>query len=182
MKLNIGCGTDIKEGFINLDFIKEKGVDIIHDLNKVPYPFRDNTFNYIYASNILEHLTLSIFLILKELTRISKDKAIIEIIVPHYTSGGCFSESHTRFFSYNGLVIYKTKSLERIKNYADITKKQTTILFDKKLFFNYLIEPIMNKIPRVYENTFLKYLFPASEYRFMLEVTKKKLDSSRTRK
>ncbi len=172
MKLNIGCGTNIREGYVNLDFIKGKGVDVVHNLNEFPYPFKDNTFEYIYASHILEHLTPTIFKIIRELVRISKDKAIIEIIVPHYTSTSCFATVHIKTFNYNSFSSTdRNKSLEREYEFRNITT-QTRILFDKRLFFNYIIEPIMNKIPRVYENTFLKYLFPAACYEFKLEVVK----------
>lgn len=55
-KLHLGCGEDIKEGYINLDFLKMDGVDVVHNLNKFPYPFEDNQFDEVYASHILEHL------------------------------------------------------------------------------------------------------------------------------
>lgn len=42
-KLTIGCGKKIEEGYINLDKIALKGVDIVWDLDKFPYPFEDNT-------------------------------------------------------------------------------------------------------------------------------------------
>jgi len=43
-KLHLGCGKIIKEGYVNLDIQKLPGVDVIHDLNKFPYPFKDNSF------------------------------------------------------------------------------------------------------------------------------------------
>jgi len=55
MKLNIGCGKDLKEGYVNLDVVNYGG-NQIHDLNKFPYPFEENTFDEIYASKYM-HLT-----------------------------------------------------------------------------------------------------------------------------
>lgn len=46
-KLNLGCGKDIKKEYVNLDIRKFPGVDIIHDLNKFPYPFKDDSFDEI---------------------------------------------------------------------------------------------------------------------------------------
>ena len=54
-KLNIGCGKDIKEGYVNLDVV-DYGGNQIHDLNKFPYPFEENSFEEVFTSHILEHL------------------------------------------------------------------------------------------------------------------------------
>ena len=48
-KLNFGCGADIKKGYINLDKSKIKGVNVVHDLNKYPWPFPGNHFDEIYG-------------------------------------------------------------------------------------------------------------------------------------
>ena len=46
-KINICSGKDIKQNYVNLDSVKIPGVDVVHDLNKYPYPFEDNQFNEI---------------------------------------------------------------------------------------------------------------------------------------
>jgi len=37
-KLNIGCGKDIKEDYVNLDSVKLPEVDVVHNLDKYPWP------------------------------------------------------------------------------------------------------------------------------------------------
>jgi len=59
-KLNLGCGKDIRKGYINLDLKKLPGVDIVHNINK-KFPFKTNSFDEIYASHILEHVDDLIF-------------------------------------------------------------------------------------------------------------------------
>lgn len=99
-KLNFGCGNDIKTGYINCDIEKFKGVDVCFDFNVIPYPFKANTFNYIYSDNVIEHLT-NIPLVLKELHRISKNNAQIRIIVPYYNCYGAYNDlTHTHYFSH----------------------------------------------------------------------------------
>ena len=39
-KLHLGCGKVIKKGFINLDSVKLKGVDVVHNLDVYPWPFK----------------------------------------------------------------------------------------------------------------------------------------------
>jgi len=67
-KLNLGCGAYIREGYDNLDCVKNPGVNIAWDLNKFPYPIKDNAYDET-AKFILEHLE-SIEKCLKELHRI----------------------------------------------------------------------------------------------------------------
>ena len=58
MKLNIGCGTDYKEGFINIDGSNSlPRVDLIIDISRVSLldHFTENSVNYILANDIIEH-------------------------------------------------------------------------------------------------------------------------------
>ncbi|MFA4952605.1 MAG: methyltransferase domain-containing protein [Candidatus Pacearchaeota archaeon] len=81
-KLNLDCGEDYKQGWINLDFRKNVNADVKHDLNKFPYPFKENSFEEILLKMILEHLDNPIK-VLREVIRISNDNAKVTIIVPH---------------------------------------------------------------------------------------------------
>ena len=100
IKLNLGSGSKIKEGFINLDKYKTFKPDIVHDLEKFPYPFKDSSVDQVLLSHILEHLgsNSSIFnLIIQELYRICKNGSIIDIIVPHPRNDDFISDpTHVR--------------------------------------------------------------------------------------
>jgi len=86
-KLNLGCGYDLKEGYINIDISPEVGADVVHNLNDIPYPFKDNTFDYIYAKDVLEHLIPHrIPEVIDELYRISNKGAKWFIKVPFYNN------------------------------------------------------------------------------------------------
>ena len=39
MKLHLGCGHIIKEGWVNHDIVPLAGVDVVHDLTKFPWPW-----------------------------------------------------------------------------------------------------------------------------------------------
>lgn len=99
-KLNFGSGRDIKSDHINADITKFKGVDSVFDFNVFPYPFKKNTFEQIYADNVLEHLS-DLTLVLKELHRISKPNGEIRIIVPYYNCFGAYNDvTHHHYFSH----------------------------------------------------------------------------------
>lgn len=66
MELLLGCGNRREkvchrpgeEAFtdlVTLDIDPGSGADVIHDLNDLPYPFSDNQFDEIHASEVLEH-------------------------------------------------------------------------------------------------------------------------------
>ena len=104
-KLNIGCGSDIKKGYINLDKSKVKGVDVVHDIDKVPWPFKSNYFDEIFAQDVVEH-TKDLFKTMKEMHRICKKNAKVRIIVPYWHSSGAFYPNHNYFFNVDSMKFF----------------------------------------------------------------------------
>jgi len=94
-KIDLGCGKNIKEGFIGID--KILGVDI----DKVGIPFPDETINEIYSFHFLEHTDDLVF-VFKEIHRVLKSNCIAEVIVPHFSNIGAFHWTHRHFFNVRG--------------------------------------------------------------------------------
>lgn len=95
-KLNLGCGAFKKEGFINIDSSVFTKPDLVYDLNIIPYPFENESFNLIEVDHALEHLDAP-FAVMKELHRILKKEGQMVIRVPHFSRG--FSHpGHSRGF------------------------------------------------------------------------------------
>ena len=92
-KINIGCGADILDGYINLDYKNQKGVDVICDINNTPWSFKDNTFSESFCSHTLEHVE-DLQSTMKEMWRISKPSAKIIIRVPHFSYVLCLYNIH----------------------------------------------------------------------------------------
>ncbi len=83
MKLNIGCGTNTKEGFVNIDVRTLPNVDIIHDLNK-PLPIEEGSVDHILAWDVLEHFSWrSTDEIFGNWIKVLKKGGIIKICVPN---------------------------------------------------------------------------------------------------
>lgn len=102
-KLNFGCGDKILRSYINCDKEPYKGVDIRFDFDYFPYPFDDNSFDYILAHYVFEHLKYP-EKVLKELWRISKPNAIIFISVPYWNSMLAHTDiDHKHYFSVRSL-------------------------------------------------------------------------------
>ncbi len=97
--LDLGCGKRKRKGTVGIDISNDTDADIIHDLNKFPYPFSDNEFDYVYADNIIEHLD-DVVKVLEELHRITKEGATIKVIVPFFRSVYAYIDpTHKHFFT-----------------------------------------------------------------------------------
>ena len=87
-RLNVGCGADIREGWINLDSSKLPGVDVVANLDdcgRTPLPFPDNSIDEFYCSHVLEHLRDALGF-MQELHRVAKPGATAIIRVPYGSS------------------------------------------------------------------------------------------------
>ena len=87
-RLHLGCGTDVREGWINLDARRLPGVDVVADLDacrSVPLPFTDNSIDEFLASHVLEHLRDPLGF-MQELHRIAKPGAVAVFRVPYGSS------------------------------------------------------------------------------------------------
>lgn len=104
-KLNLGCGRDIKKGYINLDKSKIKGVDVVHDLDRYPWPFKDNYFEEVYGQDVIEHVK-DLFMAMQEIHRISKNGARVRLIVPYWHSSAAFYPNHHYFFNIDGMKFF----------------------------------------------------------------------------
>jgi SAM-dependent methyltransferase len=57
MRLNLGCGRDIRPGWVNIDCVPLPGVDHVVDFDGKPeLPFDDDAVAYSEGSHVIEHL------------------------------------------------------------------------------------------------------------------------------
>jgi len=160
-KLNIGCGRDAKEGYVNLDKSKIPGVDVVHDIDVYPWPFEDNSFDEVYGRDIIEHVK-DLFKAMTEIKRICKNDAVVRLIVPYWHSSAAFYPNHNYFFNVDSLKLFTEKDrsydnyygfkLEKIKLIPfKIGKLIPPLPVPKKLFpnilnFRHLISYLLGEI------------------------------------
>src|SRR3989344_2703159 len=108
-KLNLGCGKDYQPLMFNVDSDKNVQADLYHDLNHYPYPFKDNSINFIRASHVIEHLDNQMKF-MEECSRILQIGGVLEIECP---IGGTWSSYHLNH-KYN-LTPYSFKIFEQEK-------------------------------------------------------------------
>ena len=110
MKLNLGSGSKIIDGYTNVDKFDYYKPDIVHDLEVTPYPFEDNSIDEILLSHVLEHIGQdpNVFNnIIKEFYRICKNQSVIDIRVPHPRHDDFLADpTHVRPITVLGLSLY----------------------------------------------------------------------------
>lgn len=151
-KLNLGCGNDYKIGWVNVDCRENVKLDIKWNLEKFPYPFKDNTFDEVLLSHVLEHLNEPAK-VLKEMARISKKNSIITVKVPHANSYAYLSDlQHKAKFTENTftkehLEEYELEmlKLEKMEFLFPVNTWKKIIPFKKylKIFFNGIYDDIL---------------------------------------
>lgn len=173
-RLNLGCGKDIRAGWINLDRADLPGVDIRHDLSLGALPFGDNEFDVVLARDVFEHLEY--IPLLKEVHRILKPGGRVEIQVPHFSSANNFVDpTHRRMFSVRTFSFFVSESGTEREYYFDFAFSEISakrIEFAKGvLIWDYALEPLINvneSTQKYYEMTGLCALFPAQSVKVTL--------------
>jgi len=83
MRLNLGCGNDVREGYVNVDFRQTHPSVVIVDLSVLPWPFEDSSADEILMLDFLEHFPYAqTSRILMECRRILKDGGKVVVQVP----------------------------------------------------------------------------------------------------
>ena len=160
--LDLGCGKNKHAGSIGADIDLDSYADVICNLNDGTYPFKESAFDMVISKQVFEHLG-SVEYALREIHRISKDKAKIIIEVPHFSCYLSYADpTHRRTFS-----VFAFDKIAPACKFTILVKRITF----HRAFRRYCVNLFANKFPKAYER-FWTYLFPAEHLHFELEVNK----------
>jgi SAM-dependent methyltransferase len=183
-QLNLGCGNDTRQGWINLDKAALPGVDIVHDLNKLPLPFDDNEFTLISCQDILEHLEYAD--LLREIHRILAHHGKVSIRVPHFSSVNNYIDpTHRKRFSVQSFSFFLNQPGNPRPYYFDFSFERIDSIFlsfDKpktgykiydflSLRLNLFLQKTLNKSYSrlvLFERSILSRLFTATNIHVVL--------------
>lgn len=93
VRLNLGCGRDHREGWVNVDIFGEKGVDVVQNLDSHPYPWPESSVDEIYSSHVIEHLREPADF-LEDCHRVLKNGGIMTLKYPHREMPGSANIYH----------------------------------------------------------------------------------------
>jgi len=179
--LDIGCGHDklkpeLDEKVIGIDSIKQKSVDIVHNLEK-KLPFQNNFVNRVYSNHAFEHVE-NVKQLVEECWRITKDTGEIYIRVPHYSSTGMYTDlTHKTFFSSRSLDYYIDGTY--LSTMSGYSSKVRFKVIKKRIMFDIPYKPIewivnLSDMTRKVYEYFFCWIFPAQDIVFIIQPIKKK--------
>lgn len=108
-RLNVGCGRNIIEGWLNLDVMPLPSIDIVADLENcatTPLPIESDSIDEFLLSHVIEHIRNPLPL-MQELWRVAKPEARMVIRVPHGGSDDAWEDpTHVRAYFTNSFGYY----------------------------------------------------------------------------
>ena len=168
--LNIGSGRHYRPNAVNVDVTADTSPDVVHDLNRRPWPFADGQFDEVIATDVLEHLD-DTAATMAELHRVCADGARVEVVVPHYSSDGAFTDpTHRHYFGAFTFDYFSASHTNNFYSPARFEVEARRIVFRPTLA-NKVVARLGNRFPRAWEQRWA-WIFPAWFLAITLRVAK----------
>lgn len=89
--IELGCGARKMPGAFGVDIAPGPGVDLVHDLDVVPWPLADASFGAASLNHVIEHLA-DIPRAMAECARILERGGLLWIATPHFSDVSSWSD------------------------------------------------------------------------------------------
>ena len=172
--LDVGCGINKYPGAIGIDRNPDTRADVICDLDHIPYPFADNSFDQLRAIHVIEHV-VDVIRSMEEFHRLVRGGGRVRIETPHYTDFSSFCDPthrwHLNSFSFryfgqdNAGFGYYSRA-----RFREISLRVKLLAFWRWLGFEFLV----NRFPRYrrFWEHYLCYVVRGKVMEFEFEVLK----------
>jgi SAM-dependent methyltransferase len=172
--LDLACGPSKVEGAIGVDSNPRVEPDVLHDLDVIPYPFPDDSFDKIVCYNGIEHLARPLE-VLQECARIGVNGGVVYLTTPHFTSPDAYTDPTHRHAFTSRSFDYLIQGTELVQfDYAKPCFEKVSIKVD----FIALPRGVRGIIRRLANHDLLTYerrwayLFPAHQMFVTLRIRK----------
>ncbi|HOT81181.1 MAG TPA: hypothetical protein PKY13_14395 [Microthrixaceae bacterium] len=175
MILDLGCGSSKRPGAVGVDIGPFPGVDVVHDLNRHPFPFEDGVADEIYLDNVLEHLD-DVIATMEELHRIGRDGCRIRIDVPYFRSRwAAMDPTHVHAFTPESFAYFDpTHPFSERYGYSAVRFDVESVVYNERFPARgprALVARFANRRAERYES-YLAPIIPLDELTFTLRVRK----------
>jgi SAM-dependent methyltransferase len=169
-KLNLGCGQDRRDGFLNVDAIASVKPDLVWNLDRFPYPLPSDQFDEILALDVVEHLENPVHFI-EECWRVLRPGGEIQLTTPHFSSANSFRDpTHRWHFGYYSFEYFTDQhSLAHYSNARFATVDRRLVFPPTRL--NRIVASLARRNYRRYEDRWC-WIFPAWFLEFRLRAVK----------
>jgi SAM-dependent methyltransferase len=173
--LDVGCGTSKRSGATGIDMNPRCGADVVHDLNVFPWPLDDDSFDEVYADNVMEHLE-DVVRAMEEIHRVSRPGALVKIVVPYFRSRwAAIDPTHRHPFTVDSFAYFDPADpIHDRYRYSEATFAIERMVFNETIKMRPLkrsIKRYADRHPRRYESHFSQ-LWPLDDLTFYLRVLK----------
>jgi len=171
-RLNLGCGWERLDGWVNSDIAAVPGVDAIADITR-GLPFENDSVEVVLCQDVLEHVDAIVAL--QEIHRVLMPGGRLIISAVHFTSRNLYMDpTHLRGFSVRTFDYFVRGRSGTDRSYYfefAFSDVWSYLQFSAKLgkgrllVWDRIVEPLMNVHPKaqdLYEMTFMGRLFPAA--------------------
>jgi SAM-dependent methyltransferase len=167
--LDVGCGSKKHAGAIGIDRSADTDADVVHDLDLVPWPLDDGSFDEILLQDVMEHLR-DPYAVFAELHRVARPGARVQLRTPHFSSALAYSDpTHVHFFSAAAI---RALAEPGFAHYSAARFRVVRLTLDLWLPFRLIgIGALANRWTDTYEK-YLAFRFPAMNIRAEFEVVK----------
>jgi SAM-dependent methyltransferase len=181
LRLNLGAGRRGRDDTFAVDLVDLPGVDIVADLNRPLSLLPDDSVGFVHSSHVFEHVD-NLMGLMRELHRVCRPDAELEIIVPHFSNPNFYSDpTHRRPF---GLYTFHyfcdprwQPGRRKVQDYytdARFRIESVRFNFDRADWLDRLLVPPVRALAnrsfaalQRYERRWCR-LYPVSEVRFVL--------------
>ena len=150
-KLNLVCGFDYRNGYVNADNFEECKPDVLMNIEDTPWNFNDNEFDYVLLKHVLEHVGQSYSKfksIMQELYRVTKNNGTIEIHIPYFKHDTYWSDpTHVRAFT---LLTFQMMSKAQNDDWIKKKANYSMIAYDMRVNFEVV------HAAQVYDNSWIQ--------------------------
>ena len=168
--LHLGSGLKRLPGAVNVDVVASTQPDVVHNLDRYPWPFESNAFEEVLAYDVIEHLD-SVVRVMEEIYRVSRHGAVVKVTVPHFSCANAFTDpTHRHYFGQSSFHYFTGENEFPFYTEARFKRRISKIVFTHSTL-NRVVWQLANRWPRQYEQRWA-WMFPAWFLYFELEVVK----------
>lgn len=149
---DLGCGRRKYPGSIGVDLSSATDADIVHDLDRYPWPIDDAVADEVLLQDVIEHVE-DPYRFMVEVHRICKPGAIVQLRTPHFSSALAYGDpTHRRYLSLAGV---RALAQPGFDHYSDARFEIVSLRLDSWLPARVSgLGRVFNALPDIYERYF----------------------------